>query len=441
MSLSLHRFALLTFFVCMTSEVAFGASAVAANQKGTMIYAYGMKTEEEAKAKVLSLGGAGYSIVASSSQPGYGAVSRNFYWVRQPADQVQVFALCGQKDPVPFTKWDIGTCKGCEYIAVWNDQMKPTTGSVSSPVVAPKKWEHDMKDLFEATGGYSESLPATDVPLDFDKIISRMHVPRIIFRRMTGSTNFEVVGNYADGNHAYAAGSFDKEWYVGDRVGRWQEYFETMEGKPVSKEQYYIAAKKSMFCREMDPLGNITTYTEYADDLKNGRYLRRNANGKLEEDGMYADDKRTGIWKIYNGVSGMLQEEVTYADDKKKGLTTIYYPGTAIKKSEYNYAEGKKNGICKDYYDTGKLKLEATYTDNERNGSYKEYYSNGNIKSSLNYGTGGILDGEAIYYSETVSGKITAKGNYESGRREGDWQEADAAGALKPVSYHNGQKQ
>ncbi|MFN8309804.1 MAG: hypothetical protein U0T73_07565 [Chitinophagales bacterium] len=416
------------------------ASAVAAHSiSGAVVYAYGFKTEAEAKSKVLALGGAGFSVIAASPNSGYGAITRNFNWVKEPKDAVQVAAICGSNVPVPFTSKDISTCVECEYIAIWNDQLQPRTGAVSAPLIADKRWEHDEKDLFEATAANFEKLPQADEGRDYGALVQAMKVHRRVFRRYTGATNLLIVGNYSSGNHADPAGTFDREWYTGDRVGRWREYYEGMEHKPVSKEQYYYGGKMVLFGRELDPQGHILIYFETENDKRNGIFLRRNANGVLEEEGQYAEGKKTKTWKNYNPVSGMLESEENFENDAKTGISITYFRGSKNKRTEYNYVAGRKNGVCKDYYENGKVKLEAQFADNTRNGSYKEFYENGNEKSQMNYNLG-ILEGPATYYSESVSGKITAKGEYQSGRREGAWQEADATGNLKAVTYSNGQK-
>ncbi len=114
---------------------------------------------------------------------------------------------------------------------------------------------------------------------------------------------------------------------------------------------------------------NCTETINYSEDgLKNGEYQLM-SNGKLIEKGKYLNDKKDGLWIVYNTNRVLI--------------------------SEINYSQGKLNGDFKQYYYDGQPKVIAKFDNNDPIGEWK-------------------------YFSK--KGKIIKQGKFENGKAVGVWK-------------------
>ena len=181
------------------------------------------------------------------------------------------------------------------------------------------------------------------------------------------------------------------------------------------------------------------------------QYLK---NGKITEEGMLDNNRKQGIWSIYNDYGailklqsfdkailmgpsitfngdGMVRAKENYFNNQLEGLQRYYTNGAHLYLETY-YSDGKKEGTEKKYFPNGKLQEVATYNNNLRSGTTILYYDNGNKMIENNY-KAGILDGETIvYYS---NGNISEMGGYENGKENGVWKYFYTDGLLKQKGF------
>ncbi len=130
---------------------------------------------------------------------------------------------------------------------------------------------------------------------------------------------------------------------------------------------------------------------------------------------------------------------------KLNGPVTEYY-SVGKKRMMGNFANGKESGDFEYFHLNGQLDSKGKYIDGERVGKWQEWYTNGQIRQQGYYvdnfnKTGPIYDwhiyrienfwdstgvqhvkngtGNWLYWQQ--NGKISAKGQYKNGQKDGEW--------------------
>jgi hypothetical protein len=114
-------------------------------------------------------------------------------------------------------------------------------------------------------------------------------------------------------------------------------------------------------------------------------------NGKIESEGYYVDNMKSGIWEYYHD------------NGKLSGIGT--------------YINNKPNGKWQFYYNSGQLSTICNYENGQPDGEWKRLGMDGTTELILNY-KNGLLDGEYKNYSLF---EITI-GQYKNGLKEGIWE-------------------
>ncbi len=121
-----------------------------------------------------------------------------------------------------------------------------------------------------------------------------------------------------------------------------------------------------------------------------------------KEEGLYDNNKKTGIWKAY------------------------YLKGNL--KNEIIYIKNRPNGYAKFYYKSGKVSEEGVWKSNKWVGEYKYYHENGKPAYIWNYNESGKRTGEQKYFHE--NGKVMIEGRWQDGKEEGTIKEYNKDGKL-----------
>jgi hypothetical protein len=181
------------------------------------------------------------------------------------------------------------------------------------------------------------------------------------------------------------------------------------------------------------------------------QYLK---NGKIAEEGILDNNRKQGIWSIYNDYGailklqsfdkailmgpsitfngdGMVRAKENYFNNQLEGLQRYYTNGNHLYFETY-YADGKKEGTEKKYFPNGKLQEVASYSNDLRSGTTTLYYDNGSKMIETNY-KAGVLDGETIVYYN--NGIISETGNYLNGKENGVWKYFYTDGLLKQKGF------
>jgi antitoxin component YwqK of YwqJK toxin-antitoxin module len=104
----------------------------------------------------------------------------------------------------------------------------------------------------------------------------------------------------------------------------------------------------------------------------------------------------------YDTEKTKLKEEYFMVNNKKEGIYKLYDYSTGFILSEKNYINGKKEGISREFYNE-KIFIETNYKNDKKYGTENriEYYKNGNIESITEYENNhGLKHGEQKEYDE-----------------------------------------
>jgi uncharacterized protein len=188
---------------------------------------------------------------------------------------------------------------------------------------------------------------------------------------------------------------------------------------------------------------------------RNGKWKDLYADGKVQAEGQYSENRRSGQWKFYS-ISSKIEQTGSYNNGRPDGLWTWYYDdGKVLKEEEYfqgqrdgqsteyspageiiaqgQYADGEKNGPWK--YKSGDLIEEGKYISGLRDGLWKSYFSNGKLKFKGNF-VQGNPDGQQIYYYE--NGKSKEEQFFQMGLRQKTWKKFNEEGlAYLVISYRD----
>lgn len=144
--------------------------------------------------------------------------------------------------------------------------------------------------------------------------------------------------------------------------------------------------------------------------------VKKNAAGKVIEEGILINGKKNGAWMTYfedkddriktlaNYVNNELNGQyLTFSNRGQIETATNYlngaYDGVYAKyrfgnlEETATYANGQMTGTFKQYYNNNKIKLEAQYKDGKQHGSYKYYDEEGKVMMEYEYKNGEKVSG------------------------------------------------
>jgi antitoxin component YwqK of YwqJK toxin-antitoxin module len=167
---------------------------------------------------------------------------------------------------------------------------------------------------------------------------------------------------------------------------------------------------------------------------RNGKWKDLYPDGKVQAEGQFTDNRRSGQWKFYNFSekvdTGALRKEEEYFQGQRDGASTEYsISGDIIAQGQYS--DGEKNGPWK--FKTGELVEEGKYITGLKDGVWRSTYNNGKLKFKGNF-VQGNPDGQQIFYYE--NGKIKEEEYFEMGIRQKTWKKFNEDGApFLVISY------
>ncbi len=86
-------------------------------------------------------------------------------------------------------------------------------------------------------------------------------------------------------------------------------------------------------------------------EMENGRIFI--LDGKVQAEGQYTDNRRSGIWKFYNNAE-KLEQTGSYNNGRPDGLWKWYYENGAVLREE-EYFQGQRDGSYTEYSATGEI--------------------------------------------------------------------------------------
>ena len=177
--------------------------------------------------------------------------------------------------------------------------------------------------------------------------------------------------------------------------------------------------------------GKIQAEGQFTDNRRSGSWKFYNLFEKIEQTGSYNNGRPDGVWKWYYDNGQLLKEEEYYQGQRDGSSTEYSITGDIIAKGQYS--DGEKNGEWK--YKSGDLTEEGKYILGLKDGVWKSYFANGKLKFKGNF-IQGNPDGQQTFYYD--SGKIKEEQYFNMGIREKTWKKYDEEGTpLVVITYKN----
>ena len=202
------------------------------------------------------------------------------------------------------------------------------------------------------------------------------------------------------------------------------------------------------------PNGSTKSETNYTNGKLNGPYLSYNQVGDILETYTYVNDQIDGKYlEFYDGK--LVRSEAEYANGAIKDSFKMYYSNGKLEK-ENNYEAGKiKNSIT--YFANGKKATESIFNANEEletygyfdsNGNkyFEEKYKSGELKSAVQFGKNIAKPVEISLSSnpfvmKDFDGNTLAAGNFEKGRKLGEWVHHFSSGIKRLQEFYSNKAQ
>ncbi len=229
--------------------------------------------------------------------------------------------------------------------------------------------------------------------------------------------------------------------------------------KLISKHTYENNLKNGPYWL-YHPTGEILCHGMYSSDIPDGKHEFKSTDGKVF--GISTIIKGSGHWVSYYN-DGKVKEDGHYAQGHKVRVWKSYFPSGVIEEEIPYDQQGTMNGDYTSYFENGMIGTKGTYVDNTRNGKWRYYFQNGQvgIEADMTYGMRngvwnewnwtaspkviGIYEGNRSigkweYFHK--NGKMKERGNFdEDGNKHGIWQIYWASGTLwQEVEYQNGRR-
>ncbi|MDR1757867.1 MAG: hypothetical protein LBR51_02745 [Bacteroidales bacterium] len=272
-----------------------------------------------------------------------------------------------------------------------------------------------------------------------------------------------------------------EQWKADTLVGSTRTFF---EDSMLKKETPYENGVPHGLEKEYDHAGMVIAVTNYYRGsmlkrefinrkdrfgYKQGKWKFFWANGLLQEEGTYQNDRKNGFFKYYDTTgqfvkvlkyehdmivedapeTKVLERKIAYYPNGQPSITATYYKGVpeGIRR-EYDTAgniirgyvysngflrfegitdlNGKRQGKWKEFYPAGTLRSEGYYMNSLPAGEWKYYFENQEIEITGRYNKKGQKEGQWLWYYPHRGLLIEA--NYVQGELEGEYAEYDEQG-------------
>ena len=220
----------------------------------------------------------------------------------------------------------------------------------------------------------------------------------------------------------------------GKRDQKWYTYFE--EGKDSTISAYDGGKKTGTWYVHFDSTFEVSTETNYENNLKHGDYKEWYIDENPMVEGYYEYGKKHLLWAFWDErgyqrfeewrmgelydtfeyeyyENGQLKEEPSYKNRKKHGKWFRYFPDGEIS-GVREFANGKRVGEWVDYYRKDEIAFQGIYKDDKKNGPWIWYYMNrgdpgeeGNIMSEVKFNNGELISEKC--YKREDSEEISCK--------------------------------
>jgi antitoxin component YwqK of YwqJK toxin-antitoxin module len=143
------------------------------------------------------------------------------------------------------------------------------------------------------------------------------------------------------------------------------------------------------------------------------RAIRKNAEGKILEEGMLRNGKRNGTWVVYNLEKGFPSSVANFVDDMYSGPYLKYNNFGQLELS-CGYTDNQLDGYFVKFERTKKLE-EGYYKNGQYEGEYTKYFTGKDVPQQQLQYKNGQLHGKAKYFNE--AGELLMEYEYKNGEK------------------------
>lgn len=196
-----------------------------------------------------------------------------------------------------------------------------------------------------------------------------------------------------------------------------ESQFFDMDWKPceAGKARYVSVVKKTDsgwqrndYYLSTNSLQMAGLYADSACTISHGWFRYYYPDGNLSSYGQYQDKKKQGRWLSFHN-NGLLKDSSYYTNDKKTGISLSWHNNGFMADSMFRQEDGYSVSVG--WFDNGNPSYAGRYKDKMKEGSWLFYHKNGQLAAKETYVHDRITD--SAYYDE--SGELLAKKMYEAG--------------------------
>ena len=198
----------------------------------------------------------------------------------------------------------------------------------------------------------------------------------------------------------------------------------------IKSESHYVKGKLNGLYSTYNEVGDLTLSYNCVNDSINGDY-HNYYNGKLiKSEAVYAHGKIQGSFKNYFS-NGALEKEDRYVGGKIKNVTEYSSDEKKATESIYNDKEELEN---------------FSYFDTNKNKYFEEKYKSGELKSGIQYAENNpnpveINASKKPFVINDFYGNKLATGNFEKGKKDGEWNHTFPSGIQRLKENYSHGKQ
>lgn len=229
----------------------------------------------------------------------------------------------------------------------------------------------------------------------------------------------------------YSVSRFNRFNKAGEKTGVWKEFYESLNLK---EEGIYADDKKHGVFRFYSTRGNLDSLKRYEfgvevidEEIDNNVDVVRNyhSNGTIEEETVFVNGLRNGVSREYDS-SGQIIGGGIYVDD-------------ILMESGKTDKQGRYQGDWELFYEDGSVRAKGAYVDGLKHGPWVYYFESGELEQKGSFDMG-ELDDQWTWY--TLEGELRREENYRSGEEDGFFMELDEDGeVLLKGEYKRGRKE
>ncbi len=158
----------------------------------------------------------------------------------------------------------------------------------------------------------------------------------------------------------------------GVKVGEWKYYFR--DGKKFEYGKYDKKGKQTGNWMWYFEDGNVRRESSFSQGQEDGDFIEYNDSGQVITKGEYADGLKEGKW-VYQ--LGNFKSVGKYTDDLEDSVWTEYYVDNGKMRFTGKYNQGRPDGVHIWYYSDGKKELEGVYNLGLKQDKWKYYDEDG----------------------------------------------------------------